>query len=163
LADGSREDVDAETARRLAVQLERFNVRGIFAPRIIAASRATVGDLLASKPFEQPGRDVTVLERLTTGAQAVADAGITRSSTIEEQAGMLQKQLSAWGGWWQMNGDSPASHFNNAVNEAAGIRKGGRPSASVEQLMRARDIARKQIVAYCERTGIKPPRGMETR
>src|SRR6266536_2545069 len=163
LADGSREDVDAETARVLAVQLERFNVHGIWAPRIIAASRATVGDLLASKPFERPGRDVTVLERLATGAQAVADAGVTRSSSIEEQAEMLQKQLSSWGGWWQMNGDSPASHFNNAVNEAAGIPKGGRPSASVEQLMRARDAARKVITAYCERTNIKPPRGMESR
>jgi len=162
LGDGSREDVDAETARRLAVQLERFNVRGIFAPRIIAASRATVGDLLAARPFERPGGDVTVLERLATGAQAVSDAGVTRSSSIEEQAGMLQRQIDGWARWWQINGDGPASHFNNAVNGQAGIRKGGRPSASVEQLMRARDIARRQITAYCERTGIKPPRGMET-
>ena len=51
---------------------------------------------------------------------------------------------------------------NNAVNDTANIRKGGRPTASVEQLMRARDAARKLITAYCERTGIKPPRGMET-
>lgn len=163
LADGQREDVDAETARRLAVQLERFNVRGILAPRIIAASRATVGDLLASRPFERPGSDTTVLERLANGAQAVADAGITRSSSIEEQAGMLQRQIDSWAGWWQIKGDSSAAVFNSTVNGQAGIRKGGRPSASVEQLMRARDNARGLIMAYCGRTGIKPPRGMETR
>jgi hypothetical protein len=103
-----------------------------------------------------------VLERLATGAQAVADAGITRSSSIEEQAAMLQKQIDTWARWWQVNGDSPASHFNSTVNERAGIGKGKRPTASVEQLMRARDIARGLINAYCERTDIKPPRGMDT-
>lgn len=161
LADGSREDVDAETVRALAVQLERYNVHGIWAPRILAATRATVGDLLDAKPFERPGADLTALERLTTGAQAVADAGITRSSSIEEQAGMLQNQLASWARWWQMQGDSPAAYFNRTVNGEAGIRDGKRPSASVEQLIKARDIARGLITSYCERTGIKPPRGME--
>ena len=163
LGDGSREDVDAETARRLAVQLERFNVHGIWAPRIIAASRATVGDLLASNPFERPGADVAVLERLTTGAQVVADAGVTRSSSIEEQAGMLQRQVDGWARWWQMQGDSSAAYFNREVNEQAGIRDGKRSSASIEQLTKARDVARRLITSYCERTGIRPPRGMETR
>lgn len=162
-SDGSHENVDAELARRYAEELARLNVPGLFAARAIAAGRRTVGDLLASKPFERPGSDVVMLERLATGAQAVADAGVARSSTIEDQAGMLQRQIDAWAGWWQFNGNSPASHFNNAVNDAANIRKGGRKTASVEQLMRARDAARKFITAYCERTGIKPPRGMETR
>lgn len=145
------------------MQLERFNVHGIWAPRFIAAARATVGDLLASNPFERPGADVAVLERLTTGAQVVADAGVTRSSSIEEQAGMLQRQVDGWARWWQMQGDSSAAYFNRAVNGQAGIRDGKRTSASVEQLTKARDIARGLIASYCERTGIRPPRGMETR
>jgi superfamily II DNA or RNA helicase len=161
LADGSREDVNASTVKVLALQLERFNVHGIWAPRIIAATRATVGDLLAASPFERPGADVAVLERLATGARVVADAGITRSSSIEDQAGMLQRQIDGWARWWQMQGDSPASYFNSTVNGRAGIGKGKRATASVEQLIRARDIARSLITAYCERTGIKPPRGME--
>ena len=163
LADGSREDVDSETARRLAAQLARFNVPGIFTPRIIAASKATVSDLLAASPFERPGTDVVVLERLATGVQAVADAGITRSSSIEEQAGMLQRQIDTWARWWQMQGDSSAAYFNRAVNGEAGIRDGKRSSASVEQLTKARNIARGLIASYCERTGVKPPRGMEIR
>lgn len=163
LGDGSREDVDAETARVLAAQLERFNVHGIWAARIIAATRATVGDLLNARPFDRPGADLTALEQLATGAQVVADAGITRSSSIEEQAGMLQRQIDNWAKWWQMKADSPASHFNRTVNGEAGIRDGKRPTADVEQLMRARDIARRLINAYCERTGTKPPRGMGTR
>lgn len=163
LGDGSREDVDAETARVLAAQLERFNVHGIWAARIIAATRATVGDLLSARPFDRPGADLTALEQLATGVRAVADAGVTRSSSIEEQAGMLQRQVDGWAKWWQMNGDSPASHFNRTVNGEAGIRDGKRATASVEQLARARDIARMLINAYCERTDTKPPRGMGTR
>ena len=89
LADGSREDVDAQTVRVLALQLERFNVHGIWAPRIIAATRATVGDLLDSRPFERPGADLAVLERLATGAQVVADAGITRTVSRAIRAGLL--------------------------------------------------------------------------
>lgn len=163
LSDGSHEDVDAETAQRLAAQLERFNVPAIFTPRIIAASRATVSDLLAANPFERPGADVTVLQRLATGVQAITDSGLTRSSSIEDQALMLQNQIDTWAGWWQKNGDSPASHFNYAINRQAEIPKGQRKTAGVEQLTKARDIARRLIVSYCERTGVKPPRGMDTR
>lgn len=163
LPDGSREDVDADAARRLALQLERFKVPAIFTPRIIAASKATVSDLLAASPFERPGSDVTMLERLATGVQVVADAGVSRSSSIEEQAGMLQRQIDGWARWWQMQGDSSAAFFNRTVNDQAGIRDGKRPSASVEQLTKARDIARRLIMSYCERTGVKPPRGIGTR
>ena len=70
--DGSREDVSYAAARRLAAELERVSVKGILAPRFIAAARRTVGDLLASRPFDRPGGDMAVLERLTAGASAVA-------------------------------------------------------------------------------------------
>jgi superfamily II DNA or RNA helicase len=159
LPDGSHEDVDADAARRLAAQLERFIVPGIFTPRIIAASKATVSVRRAANPFSRPGSDVAVLERLATGVQAVQVAGVTRSSSIEDQALILQGQVDTWARWWQMQGDSPAAHFNRTVNEQAGIRDGKRAAASVEQLTKARDIARGIITSYCERTGVKPPRG----
>ncbi len=162
-ADGSREDVNADLVRRYATELERINVPGLFAARAIAAGRRTVGDLLASKPFERPGADAVVLERLATGAQAVAEAEATRSSTIEEQAAMLQTQIDGWARWWQKNGDTPVSHFNHAVNTAGEIRNGKRAAASVEQLLRARDFARSHITAHCNRTGVRPPRGLEAR
>lgn len=160
-ADGSQEDVDALVARRLAVELERANVAGIYAPRVIAATRRTVGDLLAARPFDNPSADTVALERLATGAEAIVDAEVTtgRTPSIEARAQLLQDQLDRWARWWQVNGDSPASHFNRTVNEEAQIKDGARGRASVEKLLQARVIARRIIGAYCSRTGIKPPRG----
>jgi superfamily II DNA or RNA helicase len=164
-ADGSREDVDAALARHLAEELEKVNVAGIFAPRIIAAARRTVGDLLASRPFAQPGADAIALEKLATGAEAVAEAEaeVSRSSTIEGQAAMLMNQIDHWARWWQKNGDSPVGVFNQMVNQAGGIAKGKRPSASVGQLRRSWETAKAHIGDYCARTGVKPPRGMGAR
>src|SRR6185437_2572525 len=144
---------------------ERVNVPGIFSPRAIAAGRRTVGVLLASRPFDRPDADTDVLERLASGshAVAVASAEVRRTSTLEERAAMIMDQIDKWGRWWQMNGDSPASHFNQTVNEAADIKNGNRPGASVDQLLRARNYARGLIAAYCDRTGKTRPRNLDTR
>jgi superfamily II DNA or RNA helicase len=160
-ADGSQEDVDSSIAQRLAIELERANVKGIFAPRVIAASRRTVGDLLSAKPFDRQNTDAAVLERLTTGTEAVAKAEATRSATIEERARMLQDQIAKWAGWWAKNGDSPPSYFNRAVNEGAGIKNGNRKGASINQLLTARRIAREQIALCCQRKNIKKPRDLD--
>jgi hypothetical protein len=85
-ADGSQEDVDASLASRLAIELERANVAGIFAPRVIAATRRTVGDLLATRPFDRPGADVVVMERLANGAQAIAEAETAAPPTSRPSA-----------------------------------------------------------------------------
>lgn len=166
-ADGSQEDVDASLASRLAVELERANVAGIFAPRVIAATRRTVGELLASRPFDKPGADVAVMERLANGAHAVADAEVPevrRTSTIEERATMLMDQLDKWARWWQLNGNTPASHFNRTVNDASGIADGKRKTASVDKLTRARNYARGMINSYCRaHPDVKPPRGLDNR
>ena len=160
-ADGSQEDVDAAVARTLAKELERLNVKGIYAPRVIAASRRTVGELLAARPFERQQPDATVLERLTTGSQAVASAEANHIRTIEEQADMLQSQLKKMAGWWQYNGDTSPAIFNSIVNEAAGIRGGKRKTASVAQLLAARRAAREHISAYCGRTSTRMPRNWD--
>jgi hypothetical protein len=160
-ADGSREDVDVELARRLAVELERANVSGIFAPRIIAATRRTVGDLLASRPFDRLSPDAAALEQLSSGA--VAEAEANRTGSIEAKAEMLAAQIDRLARWWQINGDTPASYFNREINQAAGITDGRRSTASVDKLKRARDAAREKASAYCRQTGVKPPRNWEDR
>jgi superfamily II DNA or RNA helicase len=160
-ADGSREDVDVEITRRLAIELERANVAGIYAPRIIAATRRTVGDLLSSRPFDHLPPDAAALERLSTGAVAVAEAEASRTGSIEAQASMLAAQIDRLARWWQINGDTPASHFNREVNQAGGIRDGKRPTASVEQLLRARDAAREKVTVFCKRAGATLPRNWE--
>lgn len=160
-ADGSREDVDVELTRRLAVELERANVKPIYAARIIAATRRTVGDLLASRPFDRLSPDAEALERLSTGTVAVAQAEVSRTGSIEAQASMLAAQIDQLARWWHMNGDTPGSYFNREVNQAGGIRDGKRATASVEQLRRTRDAAREKVSAFCKRTGATLPRNWE--
>lgn len=157
-ADGTKEDVDAAVARALAKELEKVNVKGIYAARFIAASRRTVGELLASKPFERQQPDAAVLERLATGAQAVAHAEVVRTKSVEQQATMLQAQLAHLVGWWKFHGDTSPAIFNGSINEQAGIRSGGRPTASVRQLQTAVRIARENISTYCARTGKQMPK-----
>jgi superfamily II DNA or RNA helicase len=162
-ADGSHEDIDAEIARRLAQELERLNVPGIYAPRAVAASRRTIGDLLDSRPFETPSADASVLAKLATGAEAVAaaEAEPRRSNTIEGKASILMSQLDAWARWVasQRDPEHPVAHFNRSMNQAGGIPDKGRGSASIDQLKKARDWGRQYINDYCRSTGRRPPRG----
>ena len=169
-ADGSREDVSYAAARRLAAELERVSVKGILAPRFIAAARRTVGDLLASRPFDRPGGDMAVLERLTAGASAVArdraagqdgaEANGGRG-TVEAQAAMLAARIDRLARWWQVNADTPGAYFNREVNQEAGIPDGGRPTASVVKLRLALEIARRKVAAFCDRAKVRLPRGWE--
>jgi superfamily II DNA or RNA helicase len=160
--DGSRQDVSADLAQRFAVELERRGVPGIYSPRTIVAAR-TVGDLLAAaRPFDPPSGDATALQKLADDHGAPVAAGASaesRPSTIEQQAQMLSDQLAQWAKWWQMKGDTPAARFQCWINDWGGIANGKRDSASVEQLRRARDAARRHISNYCDRTGTKPPKG----
>lgn len=71
---------------------------------------------------------------------------------------MLMARLSNYGRWWAVNGDTPPSHFNNEINDQAGIPTRKRDSASVEQLQRADKYAWERLVDYCNRTGKKLPR-----
>lgn len=157
-ADGTKEDVDAAVVRALAKQLEQVNLKGIYAARFIAASRRTVGDLLASKPFAHQQPDAAVLERLSAGAQAVEHAEVVRTKSVEQQAAMLQSQLAYLSGWWKFNGDTSPAIFNGNVNDQAGIKTGGRPTASVRQLQTAVRVARETISTHCAKTGKPMPK-----
>lgn len=162
-SDGSREDVDANLAALLVPELERANIPGLYAPRVIAASRRTVASLQASHPFDRPSADATALDRLVAGLKAGNQTQrVTEDSAhrplIEEQAEILRSQLNRMAKWWAFKGSSPAAHFNRDVNDAAGIDVGQRGSASIEQLQSAVAYARERIERHCEQNEIRPPR-----
>jgi len=136
--DGTHEDVDAEYAAVLRAHLVEANVPESFWPRATAVMQRTIGDLLRRKPFDfdpQP-------------------AGVHTSEPSEEsKAQMLQKRLAKLAGWWKIHGDTPVSHFNREVNQAAGIRAGARGEANILQLKRALQFAEDYIRRYRERAG----------
>jgi superfamily II DNA or RNA helicase len=155
-ADGTREDVSGAYSRKWELELERALVPGIYAPRVIAATRRTVGDALRERPFEQPA---TSLERLfDPGPRAERPSERRPPATIEEQAKILATQVDRMAGWCHAKNVMPAPHFNRTVNQAGGIEDGRRGSASIAQLLRARGAGREIIAAYLRRTDTQPPR-----
>lgn len=143
-ADGSSEDVDSLVAARFATELERVGVPGSFAPRALVAHRRTIGELLIERPFD---------EKLAGFAEEKP-----RATNIEDQAKMLARQLDRLAGWWHVNGDHPAARFNHQANQAGGIPDGSREQATPAQLERCLNWMIETIVAYCNRSGKKPPR-----
>jgi superfamily II DNA or RNA helicase len=145
LEDGTIETVDRTVAETMAAKLEALQVPGVYATRFIVAERQTVGELLHKRPFDPLPPDAKAL----TG----------QTATIEGRAQFLQDQLKKCGGWWTHNGakDVPVSYFNNHVNEAGGIGKGRRPSASVDQLEKALRFAQRSIRQRCTETAQPVP------
>ncbi|MEA2232384.1 MAG: hypothetical protein QOD83_2200 [Solirubrobacteraceae bacterium] len=157
--NGESETFDGDLVRRVADALEAVNVPPVYAPRVLLASRRTVGDLLQSRPFDQLQSDAAALEQLTIPVAEAATGSQERYDSIEDRSRLLQKQLSKLEGWWAFNGDSPIGTFAGEANRAAGIApRGGRPTATPAQLERAVEHERRTIAAYCRRKGIAAPR-----
>ena len=88
-------------------------------------------------------------------AQAAPAPPPTRGVSIEEECRHAQKRLSRMEGWWKINGDPnvPIGTFVGTANQRAGIAaKGGRPTATIDQLQQA--IAHEQgaIRLFCDRS-----------
>jgi superfamily II DNA or RNA helicase len=157
--DGQAETFDGDVVRRLADALEALNVPPVYAPRMLLASRRTVGDLLETRPFDSLQRDAAALDQLSTPAANDNVAPQQRYDSIEDRSRLLQKQLNRLEGWWAHNGDSPIGTFAGEANRSAGIAlRGGRPSATPAQLERAVAYERRMIAAYCQRKGLALPR-----
>jgi hypothetical protein len=149
--DGAAETFDGDVVRRLAEALEALNVPPVYAPRMLLASRRTIGDLLKARPFDPLPQDASSLETVATPAR--------RSGSIEDRARLLQRELHRLEGWWRHNGNTPISTFAAEANRAAGIAiRGGRPKASPKQLQQAVDFEHRVIARYCRETGTARPR-----
>ncbi len=123
------------------------NVSGaeVLAPRILVA----LNDFRMRQPFD----DIPDVDSMMNDVK-------TRQRTTEERAQTLQKRIRVLEGWWKHNAESecPVPVFAWKVNQAAGIPKGGRESATLEQLAVALDFARETVAEYCRRTGKKMPK-----
>jgi superfamily II DNA or RNA helicase len=131
----------------LAQILETLNVPGVFAPRTLVAMKKYRGE----RPFD-PVPDV---DSMMSDVQ-------TRRQTVEERAKEFQGRIHYLERWWDFNAKSECNvaTFAWRVNESAGIPKGGRESATLEQLASALDYAMAAVLDLCKRTGKKLPKRM---
>jgi len=141
LDDGTIEQVDSEASNVLARALERLGVPGVFAPRVIIARRRTIADLIEAHPFDH----VAEPEQPTTRT----------TMTVEQQAAGWAKLLDECVGWWKHHGDQDinVAEFQYATNQAGGIPKGGRKTASVEELVAAWTFASQMVRQWCNQVG----------
>jgi superfamily II DNA or RNA helicase len=135
--DGSHENVETDYAAELEPHLIAANIPEVYRPRAVAAAQRTIGDLLRRRPFD-----------FGAAGPVHGKEQTTHEATVEQQAAMLQEQLHKQGRWWAVNGNTPVSHFNREVNQAAGIGDGRRGSASVDQLEKALRFAKQKIADY---------------
>jgi superfamily II DNA or RNA helicase len=137
-ADGSHEDMDAAIAAMLQPHLVQANVPEVFHPRIIISGQRTIRDLLQARPFDT----------VDPSTEPEAAGAVTATATIEEEATMLMTQLNQLDRRWAVlaRGDTsltPIQQYVHMVNDAGGIPNGKRSSASVQQLKRSLEFAKK--------------------
>lgn len=162
--DGSTENIEVDLIRRLAPELEKVNISAVYAPRLVAAARRTIGDLIDSSPFDAPSADAEALGRIAGKPPTVASTPasvetiVLNPGSIEQQAVMLQRRCDQRSRWWAVHGDEPVAHFNRLANKAGGIRDGDRPAAAPEQLARTLDWMENTIRDYCKRNSSSLPK-----
>jgi hypothetical protein len=158
--DGSTENIEVDLIRRLGPELEKVNISPVYAPRLIAAARRTIGDLIDGSPFDIPSADAAALGHLAgrTPAPASVEPVVLRPGSIEQQAVMLQRRCDQRSRWWAVHGDTPAANFNRSANQAGGIDDGARPRAAPEQLSRVLGWMEDAIRDYCRRTSASLPK-----
>ena len=153
-------DVEIDVVTALEPYLREQNLPESGAPRTVLAFRNMMEERQTERPFDP----LTAEEQRITAeveAPATPPAPSRRRLTIEEQQNALQHRLGKLGRWWAHNGPGDpktrAAIFNGEINQAAGIAKGKRKLAQVDQLERAVAAATRKIEQYCRTTGLQSP------
>jgi superfamily II DNA or RNA helicase len=162
--DGSTENIEIDLIRRLGPELEKVDISPVYAPRLIAAARRTIGSLIDASPFDAPSKDAEALEQLGGRKPTPAPASIEpvewREGSIEEQAVLLQRRCKQRAGWWAIHGNTPVSHFNRLANQEGEIPDNGRSQATPEQLRKTLVWMEDTIRDHCKRTSSSLPKGI---
>lgn len=151
LSEGEVYDFAGDVVADMARELEAANLQPALAPRVLVALRR----FRESRPFDEGPRTAAARPHDDT-----THASGPRPLSIEERARKAQDELHKMEGWWKINGDPrvPIPEFVGRANEAGGIRSGGRPTATPDQLDKALAYERSLIRSHCQRNGKPVPR-----
>lgn len=132
---------------------------------VVAGTMGDEGGQLGLIYVLEPRRPVNVacdIPASNISANVTSPDGEAPQVPIEAEVAALRSELAYLAGWVQRQRDArlTVSAFQIAVNAAGGFGRGGRETASVEQLRRALDHARALVGAYCERASLMLPRAM---
>lgn len=150
-------DVAMNLVRLVEPEARRVGLPESDAPRIIVAVRSALETRQESQPFDRlPGQDEELAVALAP-ADAAQETTTVEPLSVERLATGLRSELGRLGKWWHVHGNTPVGVFNNEVNRAGGIGKGGRENADVDRLRRSLQYARTQVAGHCRANGLKRP------
>lgn len=150
-------DVGMDLVRLVEPEARRVGLPESDAPRIIVAVRSALGTRQESRPFDPlPGQEQELAVALAP-ADAADEPATIEPLSVERLATGLRTELGRLGKWWHVNGNTPVAIFNNEVNRAGGIGKGGRENADVDRLRRSLQYARTQVASHCRANGLRRP------
>lgn len=150
-------DVGMDLVRLVEPEARRVGLPESDAPRIIVAVRSALGTRQESRPFDRlPGQDEELAVALAP-PKSNEETTTVEPLSVERLANGLRSELSRLGKWWHVHGNTPVAIFNNEVNKAGGIGKGGRENADVEKLRRSLQYARAQVASHCRANGLRRP------
>ena len=150
-------DVAMNLVRLVEPEARRVGLPESDAPRIIVAVRSALETRQESRPFDRLARQEEQMAVALAPDDAPKDSPTVEPLSIERVANGLRGELSRLGKWWHIHGDTPIAIFNNEVNRAGGIDKGGRENADVDRLRRSLQYARTQVANYCRANGLRRP------
>ncbi|MDQ3630726.1 MAG: DEAD/DEAH box helicase family protein [Actinomycetota bacterium] len=150
-------DVAMNLVRLVEPEARRVGLPESDAPRIIVAVRSALETRQESQPFDRlPGQDEELAVALAPTEPGERSATVEPLS-VEALANGLRSELGRLGKWWHVNGNTPVAVFNNEVNRAGAIGKGGRDNAEVDKLRRALRYARTQVASHCRANNLRRP------
>lgn len=151
-------DVGMDLVRIVEPEARRVGLPESDAPRMILAVREAINNQREKHPFDTISLEQQDLASTLSSSPTKSGGQRTEALSIEELASALQGELKYLAGWWHHNGDSDIVIFNAEVNRSAGIKRGGRPTASVEKLQAAVEFARREVARRCAASGASRPR-----
>lgn len=150
-------DVGMDLVRLVEPEAQRVGLPESDAPRIIVAVRSALGARQESRPFDRLRGQEQELAVALAPADAADEPATIEPLSVERLATGLRTELGRLGNWWHVNGNTSVAIFNNEVNRAGGIGKGGRDNADVDRLRRSLQYARTQVASHCRANGLRRP------
>lgn len=155
-------DVAMHLVRLVEPEARRVGLPESDAPRIIVAVRSALETRQESRPFDRLSGDEEALAvALAPPPEAAEAAASVEPLSIERLANGLRGELDRLGRWWHVNGNTPVAVFNNEVNGAGGLGKGGRDNADVDKLRRSLTFARTTVARYCRENNLRRPQARD--
>jgi superfamily II DNA or RNA helicase len=145
-------EVSMPDVRSLEPHLRALSIAESTAPRILVAARNWARGKREDQPFDPLSTEDQTLVDAGVAPEAPESHVLVESIAESETAAGWQAAWAELERWWKLHGNTPIAEFAGRANAAAGLGRGMRPRASIDELKRGYRWARQEIERHCEAT-----------